>query len=50
MWGGGSYQVTIPTQTDDFAFYIEATTATGNVVFTVTAPARNHTVIVAPEM
>jgi hypothetical protein len=44
----GVYKVTIPAQTDDFEYYIEAETSMGNAKFPVTAPSINQTVVVLP--
>jgi hypothetical protein len=44
----GVYEVTIPAQSDDFEYYIQAETVIGNARFPVTAPDINHTVIVGP--
>jgi len=40
------YEVTIPTQSDDYEYYIDAQTPIGNATFPVTAPAINQTVVV----
>jgi hypothetical protein len=42
----GVYEVTIPAQSDDFEYYIEAQTPIGNATYPVTAPAINQTVVV----
>ena len=44
----GVYEVTIPAQSDDFEYYIEAQTPIGNATFPVTAPSINQTVVVWP--
>ncbi|MHC4722040.1 MAG: hypothetical protein ACYS6I_04940, partial [Planctomycetota bacterium] len=40
------YEVTIPAQSDDFEYYIDAQTPIGNATFPVTAPAINQSVVV----
>lgn len=42
----GVYSVTIPSQSDDFEYYIEAQTSSGSATFPVTAPSINQTVVV----
>ena len=43
------YEVTIPAQSDDFEYYIDAVTPIGNATFPVTAPTINQTVVVLGE-
>ena len=45
----GVYEVTIPAQSDDFEYYIDAVTPIGNATFPVTAPTINQTVVVLGE-
>jgi hypothetical protein len=45
----GVYVVTIPSQADDFEYYIDAQTPIGNATFPVTAPTINQTVVVLGE-
>jgi hypothetical protein len=42
----GVYEVTIPAQSDDFEYYIDAQTPIGNAAYPVTAPTINHSVVV----
>jgi hypothetical protein len=42
----GVYEVTIPAQSDDFEYYIDAQTPIGNATYPVTAPSINQTVVV----
>ena len=42
----GVYEVTIPAQSDDYEYYIDAQTPIGNATYPVTAPTINQTVVV----
>ena len=44
--GRGLFLITVPPQQNDFEYYLEAQISTGNIVYPVTAPNLNQTVIV----
>lgn len=43
------YRISLPPQRDDFEYYVEAKTAQGSVVYPVSAPKLNQTIVVSGE-